>query len=201
MGTSTLIDLAGSFLVSGLVLLAALQLDQKSIQTTFDSQAGLTVQENMVNLIEFLQYDFRKIGYCSIPGKLPNSAVDTFIQKGDTSTIWFLADVTNSGRVDTVKYWLGQTPVPGSANPKVRMLYRQINSGVPMGSNLGVTQFNIEYFDAFGNQISTPFGAPNTVQYIVLTIRLEPVASFNADYSSNFVIWRQTRMVSRNLRR
>ncbi len=201
MGTTTLIDLAGSFLISGLLLLTALQLDQKSIQTTFDSQAGLTVQQNMVGLIEILQYDFRKIGYCATAGKLPNSAANTFIQKGDTSTIWFLADVTNSGNVDTVKYWLDTASVPGAANPRVRLLYRQVNSGVPMGSNLGVTQFNIRYFDAFGNQIPTPFGAPNQAQYIVLTIRLEPVAAFNADYSSNFVIWRQTRMVSRNLRR
>jgi hypothetical protein len=201
MGTTTLIDLAGSFLVSGLLLLTALQLDQKSIQTTFDSQAGLTVQQNMVALIEVLQYDFRKIGYCRTAGKLPSSAVNTFIQKGDTSTIWFLADVTNSGNVDTVKYWLDTAPIPGAANPRVRMLYRQINSGVPMGSNLGVTQFSIQYFDAFGVQIPTPFGAPNQAQYIVLNVRLEPVAAFNSDYSSNFVIWRQTRMVSRNLRR
>ncbi|HQT92259.1 MAG TPA: hypothetical protein PL001_09575, partial [Candidatus Kryptobacter bacterium] len=100
-----------------------------------------------------------------------------------------------------VKYWLGTAAIPGAANPRVRLLYRQVNSGVPMGSNLGVTQFNIQYFDAFGAQIPTPFGAPNQVQYIVLTVRLEPVAAFNADYSSNFVIWRQTRMVSRNLRR
>jgi hypothetical protein len=201
MGSTTLIDLAGSFLVSGLLLLTALQLDQKSIQTTFDSQAGLTVQQNMVELIQYLQYDFRKIGYCSVASKLPNTAVSTFIQKGDTNTIWFLADVNNSGNVDTVKYWLDETPIPGSANPRVRMLYRQINSGVPMGSNLGVTQFELQYFDAFGNEIPTPFGAPNQAQYIVLNIRLEPVAAYNADYSSNFIIWRQTRMVSRNLSR
>ncbi len=201
MGTTTLIDLAGSFLVSGLLLLTALQLDQKSIQTTFDSQAGLTVQQNMVDLVEYLQYDFRKIGYCRNASKLPNSSVSAFIQKGDTSTIWFLADASNSGNVDTVKYWLGTSEIPGSANPRVRLLYRQVNSGVPMGSNLGVTEFKIQYFDAFGIPIPTPFGAPNQAQYIVLAVRLEPVAAFNADYSSNFVIWRQTRMVSRNLRR
>lgn len=201
MGTTTLIDLAGSFLVSGLLLLAALQLDQKSIQTTFDSQAGLTVQQNMVELIEYLQYDFRKIGYCRDAAKLPNSAVNLFIQKGDTSTIWFLADVTNSGNVDTVKYWLGNSEVPHSPNPRVRLLYRQIDSGTPMASNLGVTNFTIQYYDAFGNEIPTPFGAPNQAQYIVLNIRMEPVAVFDSDYSSNFMIWRQTRMVSRNLSR
>ena len=201
MGSATLIDLAGSFLVSGMLLLAALQLDQKSIQTTFDSQAGLTVQQNIVDMVEYLQYDFRKIGYCKVAAKLPNSGANTFIQKGDTNIIWFLADVTNSGNADTVKYWLDTSVISGSPNPRVRSLYRQVNSGVPTGSNLGVTQFDIQYFDAFGNQIQTPFGAPNQAQSVVLTIRLEPVAAYDSDYSSNFVIWRQTRMVSRNLRR
>jgi len=201
MGTTTLIDLAGSFLVSGVLLLAALQLDQKSIQTTFDSQAGLTVQQNTVELIQYLQRDFRKIGFCKNAARLPSSAVNTFIQKGDTSTIWFLADVSGTGNVDTVKYWLGEMGIPGSANPRVRLLYRQINNGSPMASNLGVTEFKIQYFETFGIQIPAPFGAPNQAQFIVLTVRLEPIAAFNADYSSNFVIWRQTRMVSRNLRR
>ncbi len=201
MGSSTLIDLAGSFLVSGLLLLTALHLDQKSIQTTFDSQAGLTVQQNMVELIEFFQYDFRKIGYCKDADKLPASSVNLFIQRGDSSEIWFLADVSNSGRVDTVKYWLGNSSIPGAANPRVRWLYRQINSNPPISSNLGITELNIQYFDAFGGKIVTPLGAPNQVQYIVLTVRMEPVGAINSDYSSNFITWRQTRMVSRNLLR
>ncbi len=201
MGTSTLIDIAGSFLVSGMLLLTALQLDQKAVQTTFDSQAGLTVQQNMVELIEYLQYDFRKIGYCKNAAKLPSSAVSTFIQKGDTSSIWFLADVSNTGNVDTVKYWLDTSPIPGCPNPDVRYLYRQVDSTPPVATNLGITEFNIQYYEAFGIPIPSPFGAPNQTQYIVLTVRMEPISAFNASYSSNFVIWRQTRMVSRNLRR
>ncbi len=201
MGSTTLIDIAGSFLVSGLLLLTALQLDQKSIQTTFDSQAGLTVQENMVELIEYLQYNFRKIGYCRIPSKLPSSAASSFIQKGDTSCIWFLTDASNSGNVDTVKYWLGTTPIPGCPNPHARLLYRQINSNAPVGTNLGITQFEIQYYEAFGIPIPTPFGPPNQTQFIILTVRMEPISAFNTNYSNNFAIWRQTRMVSRNMKR
>lgn len=201
MGSATLIDIAGSFLVSGLLLLVALHLDQKSIQTTFDSQAGLTAQQNMVELIDFFQNDFRKIGYCRDPEKLPGAAANVFVQKGDSSTIWFLADITNSGRVDTVKYWLGDSGVQGSQNPRARLLYRQINSNTPLSSNLGVTELHFDYFDAFGEQISTPFGSPNQVQYIVASVRIEPTAAVNSNYSSNFVTWRQTRMVSRNLLR
>lgn len=201
MGSSTLIDIAGSFLISGMLLLVALQLDQKSIQTTFDSQAGLTVQQNMVELIQYMQYDFRKIGYCKNASKLPSSSENLFIQKGDTSSICFLGDVTNSGNVDTVRYWLGTAPIPGSPNPAVRYLYRQIDNEAPMASNLGITRFYIRYYNTFGNQIPTPFAAPNQAQYIVISIGMEPVAAYNSAYSSNFVTWRQTTMVSRNLRR
>ena len=201
MGSTTLIDLVGSILVSGLLLLTALQLNEKSVQTTFDSQAGLTVQQNLVELVEYLQYDFRKIGYCKDATKLPSSAANTFIQKGDTSTIWFLSDVSNSGKVDTVKYWLGNSVITGCPNPRARLLYRQVDSGTPTASNLGVTEFTLDYYDVFGDLLDTPFRTPNQAQYIVVNIRMEPIAAYDSDYSSNFVIWRQTRMVSRNLSR
>jgi hypothetical protein len=201
MGTATLVDLAGSMLISGLLLLTAAQLDEKATQTTFDSQAGLTVQQNMVTLIQYLEFDFRKIGYCRNSSKLAGSAANAFVQMGDTGAIWFLTDASNSGNVDTVKYWLDTNQIPGAQNPRVRLLYRQVNNGTPMASNLGITDFKIQYFETFGKQLSTPFGAPNQTQYIVLTVRLEPIASYNGNYSSNFVIWRQTRMVSRNLSR
>ncbi len=201
MGSSTLIDMVGSILISGFLLLAAVQLDEKSIQNTFDSQVNLTVQQNMTSLVEDLEYDFRKIGYCENAAKLSSSSANIFIQKGDTSKIWFLTDASNVGNVDTVKYWLGTTAIPGSANPSVRMLYRQVNSNPPTGSNLGVTQFNLKYFGTLGTQLSTPFGAPNQAQVIEVTVEIEATSAYDTNYSSNFATWRQTRLVSRNMKR
>lgn len=197
MGSSTMIDIVSSMLISGLLLLVALRMDEKSVQNTFDSQASLTVQQNLTSVVENLEWDMRKIGYCKNPDLQPQTYM--YIVKGDTNLIWFLSDVNNAGVLDTVKYWLGG-PVPGSANPDVRMLYRQVDNGPAMGANLGITQFNIKYLDNFGQQLSTPFVAPSQTQIMEITVRVEPTAAYDTAYSSNYAVWRQTRLVSRNLK-
>ncbi len=199
MGGSTMIDIISSFLISGLLLLVALRMDDKSVQNTYDSEANLTVQENLTSLVETLEYDFRKIGYCRNTTLLRDPSY--FIQHGDTSSIWFLTDTANVGDVDTVKYWLGSSPIAGCANKNARMLYRQVNSGSPTATNLGITQFHINYFNTFGGGIATPFGAPNQAQVITVTVTVQPIAAYDTAFANNFAIWRQTRLVSRNLKR
>ncbi|HEY9166916.1 MAG TPA: hypothetical protein VIS48_12235 [Candidatus Kryptonia bacterium] len=198
MGGSTLIDIVSSMLISGLLLLVALQMDEKAVQNTYNSQASLTVQQNLTSVVELLEYDFRKIGYCKTSDLIP--APRYCISYGDTSTIWFVYDVNNSGSLDTIKYWLGGT-IPHSPNPDVRYFYRQVDGGTPAEANLGITQFTIKYYDTFGNSISTPFYAPNMVQVVTITIRVEPTAAYDSTYSTNYAVWRQTRLVSRNLKR
>ncbi len=197
MGSSTLLDIVSSMLISGLLLFVALQMDAKSVQNTFDSQASLTVQQNLTSLVESLEYDFRKIGYCKKPNIVPQS--DEFIQSGDSNSVSFLSDIADSGRLDTVKYWLGSDTIPSCPNKNVRMLYRQVDSGPRLASNLGITEFKLRYFDSSGNPLQPPIGSPNGVQLMDITIRIEPTASYNANYDSIYAVWRQTRLVSQNL--
>ena len=197
MGSSTLIDIVSSMLISGLLLLVALQMDAKSVQNTFDSQASLTVQQNLTSLVESLEYDFRKIGYCKNPNIVPQS--DEFIQSGDSTSISFLSDIADSGALDTVKYWLGSTPIQGCLNQNVRMLYRRVDSGTILASNLGITEFKLKYLDSNGNPIQGNITAPNGVQLMVVEVKVEPTASYNAEYDSIYAVWRQTRLVSQNL--
>ncbi len=195
-------------LISGFLLLTALQMDEKAVKNTFYSETNLTVQQNLTSLVENLEYDFRKIGYCANPNLQPKTYM--YLVSGDTSSISFVADLDNTGVLDTVKYFLGGS-VPGCPNPDVRMLYRQVNSGPAVGSNLGVTEFYLKYLDSFGQQLPVPFTAPSQVQMVEITVRVEPTASYgNASTSNtfaswndapqNFALWRQTRLISRNLR-
>ena len=197
MGSSTLIDIVSSMLISGLLLLVALQMDAKSVQNTFDSQASLTVQQNLTSLVESIEYDFRKIGYCKNPDAVPPS--DEFIQSGDSTYISFLSDVADSGGLDTVKYWIGSTPIQGCPNHSVRMLYRTVDSGDTLASNLGITEFKLRYIDSMGDTLQGHIGSPNGIQLIEVTVRIEPTVSYNANYDSIYAVWRQTRLVSQNL--
>lgn len=198
MGSSTLIDIVSSMLISGFLLVTALQMDEKAVQNTYYSQSNLTVQENLTSLVQNLEYDFRKMGYCADPNLQPKTYM--YLVQGDTSSISFVADLDDIGVLDTVKYYLGG-PVPGCPNPHVKMLYRQVDSGPAVGSNLGVTEFYLKYLDSFGQQIAVPFTAPSQVQMVEITVRVEPTAAYNdSTYKQNFALWRQTRLISRNLR-
>jgi hypothetical protein len=198
MGSSTIIDIVASMLISGFLLVTALQMDEKSTQNTFYSETNLTVQENLTSVVQNLEYDFRKMGYCANPNLQPKTYM--YLVSGDTSAISFVADLNNVGVLDTVKYYLGGQ-VPGCPNPHVKMLYRQVDSGPSVGSNLGITEFYLKYLDTFGQELPVPFTAPSQVQMVEITIRVEPTAAYDdTTYSQNFALWRQTRLISRNLR-
>ena len=72
MGSSTILDIISSMLISGFLLLTALHMDEQSVKTTFYSETNLTVQENLTSLVENLEYDFRRMGYCANPNVQPN---------------------------------------------------------------------------------------------------------------------------------
>lgn len=200
MGTSTILDIVGSMLIGGMLLLVALNMDERATENTFKSQEYLTVQQNMTSLIQNLEADFRKIGYCKNPALTTDPS--EYILMGDTDSVTFVADLSNSGKLDTVTWSLGG-PVPGCPNPNVRMLYRKVDGGPDVGSNLGVTEFNLQYFDTFGQPIQTPYigGALPSPQLIQVTLEVEPTSQYNDTTSGPiFALWRQTRLVSRNLK-
>ncbi|MEW6062150.1 MAG: hypothetical protein AB1600_09455, partial [Bacteroidota bacterium] len=90
--------------------------------------------------------------------------------------------------------------------PNDKLLYRVENNDTPVGVNLGVTIFNIQYYDALKNKLSTPVADPREIQYMQITIQTEhPVkwtkyyntATYDTVYQSAF--WRQVRLVAKNL--
>src|SRR5512137_54209 len=65
MGFSTLIDLLGSMIVGGLLFIILLRLNEAATQNTFNNSSELQVQQNLVSVVQLIEYDFRKIGYCA----------------------------------------------------------------------------------------------------------------------------------------
>jgi type II secretory pathway component PulJ len=196
MGFLTIIDVIGSTIIGGFLLLILFRLNDNATQNTYNFSGELTVQENLVATIEVLEYDFRKIGYCKNPINLPNP-VRTIIY-ADTSDIRFLTDENFDGTVDTIRYYLGPASgLPETPNPRDRMLYR-VTNGIPKGVNLGVTQFKITYFNAIEQVIPTPItSVPTGIQSMQIDISVENVAAYNEEY--RYAFWRQIRLASRNL--
>lgn len=197
MGFTTIIDILGSMAIGSMLFLILLRMNNVSTENIYTYGGELQVQENLVSVVELIEYDFRKIGYCKDYTKIPNPA--TSIILADSNRIAFRTDVNDDGIVDTLRYFLGSAnELQMTPNPRDRILYRVVNSETPRGSNLGVTQFSLRYFDALGNILSFPITTPAQISSMEINVTVENTAAYDQNYSSAF--WRQIRLAARNLK-
>jgi len=202
MGFSDVIDLVGSILIGGVIMLILFRMNSSAVENVYNNGGELSLQQNLSVTAKVLEDDFRKIGFCTDWKKIPDPSKS--ILMADSSRIRFLTDIDKDGsgpdgNVDTLLYALGPTSeLTATPNPSDRFLYRIINSETPRGINLGVTQFKLIYFDALGDTIYYPVAVPSEVYTIEINLTVENTSGYNEQYSSAF--WRQIRLVARNLR-
>jgi hypothetical protein len=196
MGFSTLIDILGSMIVGGMLLMILFRLNDAAVENTFNYGGDLIVQQNLVEVVQLLEYDFRKIGYCKDWEKIPDPT--KAILSADSTSINFITDVDSDEDVDTVHYYLGsRDSLLSTPNPNDRILYRVVNHDPPAGANLGVTQFRLLYFNSLGDSIHFPITVPSQIHTMQINITIESTVAYDNKYSS--VFWRQIRLAARNL--
>lgn len=195
MGFSTLIDILGSTIMGGILLIIVLRLNDTATEKTTNYGGELSLQQNLVTIAQIMEYDFRKMGYCKIWTKFPKP--EQSIISAETNSISFFADIEDKGEVDTVTYYIGNY-LTSTPNPRDRYFYRKINSQPPVAINLGVTQFFLKYFDAFGDTLHQPITQPSLINSYEINIQVETVFAYDENYSSAF--WKQIRLLARNLR-
>jgi hypothetical protein len=213
MGSQTILDLIASTMVFGSLLIMALRLNMGVSENMQMFRGDLLVQQNLVEITRLLEYDFKKIGYCKDPSKIPDPS--KAIRYADSIKIKFLTDFptasdpTGDGILDSLTYYVGpKSEASATPNPNDRLLYRVENNQTPVGVNLGVTQFDLRYFDAFRDTVRSPVVNCGMIQYMQITIQVENLAasdtlivnraSFDRPYQTAF--WRQVRLVAKNLR-
>jgi hypothetical protein len=208
MGTSSIVDIIGSVVVAGVLLLIALRLNAQANETSVVYNGSVTLQQNMTTLVTWIEHDFRRIGYCKDYTKVPFPTQS--IRYADTSDIRFWTDVNSNGNLDSIRWYIGPTSEMSSTpNPRDRKIYRQVNNGTPVGWVLGVTQFKLKYFDYEGKVLSTPVAQPSGIYSMEISIACESPYTIKEQYRSmsaadsltDFqVFWRQLRLASRNLK-
>jgi hypothetical protein len=210
MGFSTIIDILGSSLIGGLLLMILLRLNDAAVENSFINGGEYIVQLNLVEIVQLIEHDFRKIGYCADWKQIPDPSQAILV--ADSNGISFLTDIGSASStmgdktVDTLRYYVGPTSeLTMTSNPDDRMLYRVINSRTPVGANLGLTEFKLTYYDVFGDSIGYPIRNTGEINTIQIDIKVESTEGFisYADesdtlYSTSF--WRQIRLAARNLR-
>ena len=197
MGFATILDIIGSMIIGGILMMIAWRLSDASTEKTYNYSGELALQQNLKTVVEIIEYDFRKIGYCDVPGSLP----DAVIVYADANRIDFYTDLqplNGVANIDLLHYYLGPTSeCSETPNPRDRILYRVENNETPKPSNLGITQFRLVYMDALGDTLFSPVAAPRLIKTIEINVAVENVAAYDTLYSE--AIWRQIRMASRNI--
>ena len=140
------LDLIGSFIIGGTLLLAVLNLNATLVDSSYQSTLDLMVQQNLNVLGELIRYDFCKIGFGVTD---PTTA----ILLADPAEITFQTDIDRDGDVDTLRYYISEPAAATSTlNPEDRLLYRVINGAPAEGDAWGVTEFQLRYLDADGSE-------------------------------------------------
>ncbi|RQW80806.1 MAG: hypothetical protein EHM79_19950 [Geobacter sp.] len=196
MGTNVILDIIGSIIIAGILMLSIFRVNNSSTEDLYKGTGNLIAQTNLATVVQILETDFRRIGYCADWKQIP--VPTEAILNADSAGIRYLTDVDKDGTVDTMYYYFDPlTDIPGTPNPRDRFLYRVVNGETPVGVNLGVTQFSLEYFNALGSKLSFPISDPREIFTMQIDITVEDVAAYDEKYQTIF--WRQIRMAARNL--
>ena len=196
MGTNVILDIIGSIIIGGILMLSIFRVNNSSTEDLYRGSGNLVAQTNLATVVQILETDFRKIGYCSDWKQIP--VPTEAILFADSVSIRYLTDVDKNGIVDTMYYYFDPlTDIPGTPNPRDRFLYRVVNNETPEGVNLGVTQFKMEFFNSLGTKLNFPIADPREIYTMQIDITVEDVAAYDEKYQT--VFWRQIRMAARNL--
>lgn len=206
MGSSTILDIISSVIITGVLLLTALRLNDQANETSILYHSNLTLQQNMTAVTGILEHDFRRIGYCQDYKKIPDAA--EAIRYADSSSIRFWLDLDNNGTVDSIYYYIGPpSEMTSTVNPRDRRLYRKVNNGTAQPLELGVTQFRFRYFNALGDTLLFPISEPREIHSMEISLQIESFAPFAVRYTASNdtladfqMYWRQIRLAARNLR-
>jgi len=194
MGFSVMLDIMGSTIIGGILMMNLFQINNSAVENNYTGNGELIAQTNLATIVEILELDIRKIGYCADWKKIPIPTKAIL-----STSLKYLTDVDSDGIVDTMHYYLGPTSeLLSTPNPRDRLLYRVVNSETPVGVNLGVTQFNLTFFDVLGNLINFPIAVPGEIYTMQIDLTVEDVAAYDEKYSTAY--WRQIRLAAKNLR-
>jgi hypothetical protein len=210
MGIQTVIDLIGSTVIFGWLFMITITANGVTREDFQSNQGELLCQQNLVELTKLLEYDFRKIGFCKEPDRLPNPTLAILL--ADSTRIKFLTDLDldgtgPDGNVDSLYYYLGPPGAAGTGNnPRARILYRVVNNLPAAGSSMGVTNFRLTYYTRFNDTLVTPVVQADLQKIFSIQISLSvenmiasalaETAPQNTQYQSAF--WQQRRLSSRN---
>ena len=137
---STYLDIIGSVIIAGMLLLNFAAFMGSKQDSEIEATNTVVRQQNIRDLVQTMQYDFRKIGYGCDTNK---------IIKCSSTGLCFRGDLENDGKLDTVMYYYGIKGVAFSATDKNK-IHRIVNGRADNNEGLPLEKFAVTYLDKNG---------------------------------------------------
>lgn len=194
---ATLIDLVGSVFIGAFVILLGIDLNQSVAGSVDAAAASVNVQESLVEIVQWLEHDLRKIGYGVTDPK--NAIVIS-----SPGLIRFKADMNRDGVTDNVDWYIAN-PHRAASGDTVYNLYRKMNSNTPELAGVDITTFSLRYLKEDGAPADTT--TKSQIWIVETTLKVQSPYEVADDVKGNDELgtvkgfWRQTRLASRNIKR
>jgi hypothetical protein len=138
------LDIAGSFVIGGIVLLTFANLNLSITVGAAENLYSGVVQGEVTSAADLIEHDLYKIGYRCSGNK---------IEIADSNEIKFYSDIDNDGVLDEINYVLGDAEsFTETGNPNDCLLTREKNEEKP-GAFIPVVDFKFTYYDSLGQKI------------------------------------------------
>lgn len=157
----SIIDYVGSMVTGGVIFVMMMGYYINVSTTSVVQVFNTTTQEDITSITEIIEYDMRKAGY-----GLTDSVA---FAVADSHRIAIRGDFDNNGTADTIRYWLSDTQMPGTASPQARTLYRRAGNTTRTLTTNPVTRFMLWYYDENGNATTNP----NAIRFARIALQLE----------------------------
>lgn len=166
---ASLLDILTATFIGAILILMIIGISFYIQNSSNEVMTASVAQMNLKEIAEVLDYDLYKIGY-----RVPSNK----ILEADSTRIRFQTDINNDGKIDTVYYFLGSpNELTNTPNPRDKILYRIENNQPLRGSNLGVVDFKLTYYDSTNTKINyNSLGSQNSrdkIRSIEYYVRVE----------------------------
>lgn len=164
-----------SYIIAGMLLMAILMMNMSVSSSSTELTMTQITREKAAALTDMLEHDILKMGYNK------TSKTSPIIELADSQRIRFRSNIddSNDKTVETITWELTSDPVSATENPNDLELKRTVSGGINSVTpiTLGVTEFEIKYFDQYGEDISnnmlTPVSNPEDIKQLYIKLVLE----------------------------
>ncbi|GAA5521472.1 hypothetical protein LQ318_06955 [Aliifodinibius salicampi] len=164
-----------SYIIAGMLLMAILMMNMSVSSSSTELTMTQITREKAAALTDMLEHDILKMGYNK------TSKTSPIIELADSQRIRFRSNIddSNDKTVETITWELTSDPVSATENPNDLELKRTVSGGINSVTpiTLGVTEFEIKYFDQYGedtsNNMLTPVSNPEDIKQLYIKLVLE----------------------------